>query len=278
MGCLNLNFQRNKGQLVFNTIIVGLFAIGTMIFLYVYFLNSNVRIYTYTLEYTTERHALILANDLISSPNLTFVDSSGTVYRGILDKEKLDRVFKAKSSVGFNSTDVVNLLNPQNFISSNDLGGYIYPDSITEIMVVDLDRCSDKGCYTWGGLVYPDFNLASNPSLKFLNCIAENFDNSEEAWRKRLGTCAVGAVIGSVVPGVGTLVGAAIGCGVGLISTLWSPSDVQKCLYDSIPEAVKNFFITGNPASHQGLPVLIRYGPYNFHQGRIIVGLTEWYT
>jgi len=275
-----LSQRKSKGQLVVNTIIAGLFAIGAMIFIYYVFLIKVAEVRSLVNEYETERHAMNLANALISNKAIAY-ESSGVIYRGILDKRKLDNIFQ-KSQDSFKSKkEMLEILASP--IDENKIGGLSYPDTFNFVVIIDLDSCDDnENCSAWGGVLASPISLENTKIPRFFKCLKDTFDNSGGAWIRRgsktASGCAAGALIGSVVPGVGTAIGAAIGCGVGFVSTLWSTEDIQQCFQKvGMSTYYMEWFSTSTPISHQGLPVLIRYPDGSLHTGRIIVSLLEWY-
>jgi len=264
--------ERSKGSVEVNVIITGLFAIGVMVFIYYIFLVKVVEIRSMVDEYGTERHAINLANALISNRAIACEDL-GIVQRGILDKQKLDGVFNFSDDSFRRKEEVLTLLTA--WIDESKLGNLSYPNTLNFVFIVDLDNCNAKGCYTWGGILTSPISLGNTQTVSFLKCLQDTFDMSGGAWIKRIGACGAGAIIGGYIGGP---IGAAIGCAIGFTSTLWSSDDLQQCFQKAgMPQFFKEWFATGTPISHQGLPVLIRYPDGSLHTGRIIVSLLEWY-
>jgi len=264
--------KKSKGDVVVNTMISGLYAIGIMIFLYYIFLIEVAKVRSMVDEYGSERHAINLANALISSGAIACEDS-GVIQRGILDKQKLDGIFHLSDDSFSRKEEVLAIFTAQ--VDESRLGNLSYPNALNLVFIVDLDNCSAEGCYTWGGVLISPISLGNIQVVNFLKCLQDTFDMSGGAWMKRIGTCGAGAAIGNFIGGP---IGAAIGCTIGFVSTLWSPGDLEQCFQKAgMAQFFKEWFATGTPASHQGLPVLIRYPDGSLHTGRIIVSLLEWY-
>jgi len=270
-----------KGDITINVIITGLFAIGVAVFaLYILF-KIFQEVHTLNIQAQTERDAILLANAIISYEKLIY-EKNGIKYRGMLDASKLDSIFKVKSYKGFNDADVFkNVFNPGFWITRDklDLG---YDNTLSLILIIDLDDCNKDRCVAWGGVTVsldPWELVKENPLVKFGECLVQSFDVSLGHLEKSVGACAVGgglgAAIGSVIPGIGTAIGAAIGCAFGVIATLWTPEEIANCISRNIPEPIKMWLETGNPVSHKGIPINIVYGDGNIHKGRLIVNLLE---
>jgi hypothetical protein len=269
-----------KGDITISVIITGLFAIGVAAFALYFLFKIFQEVHTLNIQAQTERDAILLANAIISHEKLVY-EKNGIKYRGMLDASKLDSIF-LKSYKGFNDTDVfINVFNPDFWITRDKLD-LSYTNTISLILIVDLDDCNTDRCVAWGGITVslnPWELIENNPLVKFGKCLVQSFDVSWGHLEKSVGACAVGAgigaAIGSVIPGIGTAIGAAIGCAVGVVATLWTPEEIENCIERSIPEPIKMFLETGNPVSHKGIPINIVYGDGNIHKGRIIVSLLE---
>lgn len=270
-----------KGDVTISVIITGLFAIGVAVFALYFLLKILVEVHTLNLQAQTERDASFLANAIISHEKLVY-EKNGIKYRGMLDALKLDSIFKVKSYKGFNDTDALKSVFNPDFWTTGDRLDLSYVNTLSLILIIDLDDCSKDRCVAWGGIIV-SLNawelIEDNPLVKFGRCLVESFDVSWGHLEKTVGACAVGAglgaAIGSVIPGVGTALGAAIGCAVGVIATLWTPEEIANCFQKSIPEWIKNWFQTGSPISHKGVPINIVYRDGNIHKGRLIVNLLE---
>jgi len=269
-----------KGDITINIIITGLFAIGVAAFALYFLFKIFQEVHTLNIQAQTERDATFLTNAIISHEKLVY-EKNGVKYRGMLNASKLDSVF-LKSYKGFNDTDVFeNVFNPKFWITRDKLD-LSYTNTLSLILIIDLDDCNTDRCIAWGGITVSlnHWELVKENSLvKFGECLVQSFDVSLGHLEKSAGACAVGgglgAAIGSVIPGIGTAIGAAIGCAVGVIGTLWTPEEIANCFQRSIPESIKNWFQTGSPVSHKGMPINIVYGDGNIHKGRIIVSLLE---
>jgi hypothetical protein len=269
-----------KGDITINVIITGLFAIGVAAFALYFLFKIFQEVQILNTQAQTERDAILLANAIISHEKLVY-EKNGIKYRGMLNASKLDSIF-LKSYKGFNDTDVFkNVFNPDYWITRDnlDLG---YDNTLSLILIIDLDDCNKDRCVVWGGMTV-NLNagelLENHPLVKFDKCLVQSFDVSLGHLEKSVGACAagggLGAAIGSVIPGVGTVIGAAVGCAVGVITTFWTPEEITNCISRSIPEPIKMWLETGNPVSHRGIPINIVYGDGNIHKGRLIVSLLE---
>jgi hypothetical protein len=269
-----------KGDITINVIITGLFAIGVAAFLLYLLFKIFQEVHTLNIQAQSERDAILLANAIISHEGLVY-EKNGVKYRGMLKASKLDSVF-LKSYKGFNDIDVFkNIFNPKFWITRDklDLG---YDNTLSLILIIDLDDCNKDRCVVWGGVTVslnPWELVKENPLVNFGECLVQSFDVSWGHLEKSVGSCVVGgglgAAIGSVIPGIGTAIGASIGCAVGVIGTLWTPEEISNCFQRNIPEYIKNWVQTGSPVSHKGIPINIVYGDGNIHKGRIIVSLLE---
>jgi hypothetical protein len=270
-----------KGDITINVIITGLFAIGVTVFALYFLFKIFHEVHTLNIQAQTERDAILLANAIISHEKLIY-EKDGVKYRGMLNASKLDSIFKVKSYKGFNDADVFkNVFNPDYWITRDklDLG---YDNTLSLILIIDLDDCNIDRCVAWGGMTI-NLNagelLESHPFVKFGKCLVQSFDVSWGHLEKSVGACAagggLGAAIGSVIPGIGTAIGAAIGCAVGVVATLWTPEEIGNCISRSIPEPIKMWIESGNPVSHKGIPIDIVYENGNIHKGRLIVSLLE---
>ena len=270
-----------KGDITISVIITGLFAIGAATFILYLFFKVFTEVQTLNLQVKTERDAILLANALISHEKIVYT-ANNVRYRGVLDALKLNQTFQYSNN-GFNDTnDFIRVLDPNNWVTRDkiDLG---YQNSLSLVIIIDLDDCNKDRCIAWGGAIV---NLDAieliedNPLVKFGKCLIESFDISWGHLTKTVGACVagggLGAIVGSVIPGIGTAIGAAIGCASGIIATLWTPEEIANCFIESVPEFIKTWITTGNPISHKGLPINIIYGDGDIHKGRLIVSLLEW--
>ncbi|MEM2506775.1 MAG: hypothetical protein QXF61_07035 [Nitrososphaeria archaeon] len=268
----------NKGlALTVNAILEGLFFIAVIALLYWFFISRILEIHITTISSDVERRSINLANVLISHEKLCY-EENGKIHRGLIDSKKLDYLASAKGgSKSLNSSDFIS----QALKNYKDIG-VGYPNTISLVVISDLEDCEEEhGCTIWF-ITLANSNFTAKPSSnQFTDCLIENFKTDAASWGRRIGGCGVGGVIGagigSVVPGLGTALGAAIGCGIGFLSTLWEPQDLVKCGKNFAPEQTENFFYSGNFASSQGLPILIKYHDGKVHVGRIIVSVVEWF-
>lgn len=234
-------FQRHDRKgivLTFGMVLEGLFVIGIIALLYWFFLSRILEIHMVIDEMTAERHAMNLANVLISSEKLAY-EEDGKIQRDVLDSEKLDSIFSTKHDF---LSNIKTLLEPKDI-------GIGYPNTLNLVEVIDLDTCNGQDCDGWIVSLSGPISLEGLSTVKFSDCLADNIKLD-----------------------VGSIFRYAAG---GLAGALWQPWDVEKCVKNTIPANIKSIF-TGSFISWKGLPVLIRYPNGDLHTGRIIVALGEW--
>jgi hypothetical protein len=152
--------KKNKGiAITLSLILGGLFAIGLMGLIYWIFISRILEVHVAIDEYTNERHAINLANLLLSSEKIVY-EKEGKLMRGILDSEKLDNVFSRENFFSIN--------NPVDI-------GIGYPNSITIVRIIDLESCSASGdCKGWAAVLSGPISLEGLSIAKFTNCLSEN--------------------------------------------------------------------------------------------------------
>jgi hypothetical protein len=152
--------KKNKGiAITMSLILGGLFAIGLMGLIYWIFISRILEVHVAIDEYTNERHAINLANLLLSSEKIVY-EKEGKLMRGILDSEKLDNVFSRENFFSIN--------NPVDI-------GIGYPNSITIVRIIDLESCSTSGdCKGWAAVLSGPISLEGLSIAKFTNCLSEN--------------------------------------------------------------------------------------------------------
>ncbi|MHA1828276.1 MAG: hypothetical protein ACTSX6_06470 [Candidatus Heimdallarchaeaceae archaeon] len=262
--------KRNKGlALTVSAVLTGLFFVGAAAFLYWFILSHFLTIRTVVSQAETERHAMNLANVLISSEKLAYV-KDGKIYRGVLDSRKLDSFFTKKGGTqDVGSSEYIDALLTD--VKEIDLG---YPNTFNLVNIIDLSSCDQEGnCAVWSTSLLGPITVERSKVMNFLDCLKQSFDNDVTGWVRRSAGCGIGAVIGGVIGGP---LGAAIGCGVGFVTMLWNWNDIMMCATNNLPESVKAFFVSGSPISYEGLPVVILYPDGTTHAGRIQVGVLEW--
>lgn len=127
--------QRSKGLgLVISAILVSFFAIGIASLIYLSNSAQREQINLMMKATKVNRHAINLANALISSENMTYEDD-GKIYRGILDADKLEK-----------NLGKIDLL---------------YPDSEATISVTDLEDCGLLGCRSWSATISSESSILS---------------------------------------------------------------------------------------------------------------------
>lgn len=244
--------KKSKGiALTISAALESLFVLGIIAFIYWFFLSRILDIRVSVMEATAERHAINLANVLISSEKLAYKDN-GKISRGILDASKLDNVFINKNDF---LADVRGSLQPK------DIGiGIGYPNTLNLVEVIDLEKCKNyvtstrppttvTECDGWIASLSGPVTLQDLSIPKFLDCLEQN---------KKID-------VGSIFRGF-------IG---GIPGVFWQPWDIGKCAQNTIPSNIKSIF-TGTPISSKGLPIVIRYPDGSLHSGRMVVAVGEW--
>jgi hypothetical protein len=142
--------KKSKGlTLVLSAILGGLFAIAIMGLLYWLFLTRILEMHVAIDENTNERHAINLANVLISSEKIVY-EKEGKIMRGILDVEKL------------------------NSVQPNDIG-IGYSNSISVVRIVDLEKCSSpNNCEGWIFFLSGPVSLEGLSLTNFYACLSEH--------------------------------------------------------------------------------------------------------
>jgi hypothetical protein len=262
-----------RGDVTINVIISGLFAIGVAAFIVLILFKHFQEIHILNMQARSERNAFYLANALISHEKIVY-EKDGIRYRGVLDSRKLDKIF-IKSTNGADEDFIRQTINPSNLITLEKLD-LSYPNSISWIYIIDIDRCNERECLVWGGVTVSLTKdiLFDNPVTNFAKC---SFGVITSNVPKGCGAGAAGgAVAGKWLFGVGAIVGAAVGCAVGsVISFVLSADKIFNC-FEQSGEPIRNFFQTGSPIGKRGLPVNIIYEDGSIHKGRVIVAILEW--
>jgi hypothetical protein len=267
-----MHSQRKKSSkglaLTISAILEGLFLIGGIAFIYWLILNIFLQVRISIGQAQTERYGLNLANVLISSEYLAYVED-GKISRGLIDSRKIDSFASKKGgTLDVNSSEYMHGLRDN--WKQLDIG---YANTVSLVNIIDLESCdTEKNCTIWSTSLIGPTDYLEN-AKQFLGCLVESFDNDISGWTRRTAGCAGGAIIGGIVGGP---IGAAVGCGIGFLVTLWNPRDIGNCFQQSMPEYLKNLFYTGSPISYEGLPVIIRYPNGALHAGRINVGVFSW--
>lgn len=235
--------RRHKAAVLVNTIIVGLLTIAVIAFFYYLLISKLYEIHTVTKEYETERHAINLANVLISSKQFAY-EKDGKIYRGILNASKLDAIMYKKSDF---LSKIKASLEPKDI-------GIGYPNSYAIVEVIDLDSCNKDVCDGWV-CIFQGPAVAGLNLKKFAVCLGEKVTQNTitEFWFKWH-------------------------TDVGKMYNLFHPfGDIRECATRTAPASLKDFFSSGTLISRIGLPVNIWYPNGEIHAGRIIVGVAEWW-
>jgi len=230
--------QKNRGIVFTLTSIIEGFLVILVVALLLWFSLSRImEIHVSVEENLNERHSIILANALISNENIVYI-KDGKILRGVLDAEKLDKLFIKKSDF---------LSNIKLLTSDVDLG-ISYPNSIIIVLVLDLEKCNNNDCDGWIVRLRSPLSLSGISLFNFMDCLNSN-----------------------IKVDVGTIFRFFLAPPLG---GLWQPWDIDKCVKNNIPPSFKSFF-NKNRISSQGFPILIKYKD-SIHVGRIFVGLGEF--
>jgi hypothetical protein len=262
-----------RGDVTINVIISGLFAIGVAAFIVLILFKHFQEIHILNMQARSERDAFYLANALISHEKIVY-EKDGIRYRGVLDSKKLDEIF-IKSNKGIDEDFIRQTINPSNLITLEKLD-LSYPNSISWIYIIDIDRCNEKECLVWGGATVSLTKdiLFDNPVTNFATC---SFGVIMSRVPKGCVAFApLGVVAGKWVLGVGAIIGGAAACAIGSVTFfVLSAGEIVECFKQS-GEFIRNLFQTGSPIGKRGLPVNIIYEDGSIHKGRVIVAILEW--
>jgi len=228
--------QKNKGiTFTLTSIIEGFLVILVVALLLWFSFNKIVEIHVTVEENLNERHSIILANALISNEKIAYI-KDGKILRGVLDAEKLDKLFIKKSDL---LSDVKLLTNDVDL-------GISYPNSIIIVLVLDLEKCDNNDCDGWIVRLKSPLSLSGISLINFMDCLNSN-----------------------IKVDVGTIFRFFLTTG-----GLWQPWDIDKCVKNNIPPSFKSLF-NKNRITSQGFPILIKYND-TIHVGRVFVGLGEF--
>lgn len=229
--------RKNKGLVItLNFIFGALFVVGILGLIFWLFISRILEIHVAVLEYTNERHTINLANALISYEKLAY-ENDGKIMRGILDSEKVDKVFVKEDEF---------LLNPT--ASNKETIDIAYPNSVAIVRIIDLEDCSPNSCKSWILHLHGPISIQGLSLVKYFNCLQEHIKID---WGL-IFRLAFGNLLG-----------------------FWQPQDLANCAVNTVPPSIKSFF-TKKEMVHQGLPILIRYPDGTLHVGRILVMLSEF--
>lgn len=238
---MNCMLLRSKGDITINAIVVGLLTIALVAISYYMLISKIIEVHTVTKEYETERHAINLANVLISSDLLAY-EENGKIYRGVLNASKLDELMYRKNDF---------LSNIRAFLEPKDMN-IGYPNSYMIVEIIDLDTCNGGTCDGWiVSLKSPEF--LGLDLKKFVSCLGERVTQN--------------TILEFLFKWFQS----------GQLYNIFSPfGDIGECARIAAPTSLKDFFYSGSLISRIGLPVSIWYPNGETHLGRIVVGVSEW--
>lgn len=229
--------QKSKGLAITLSFILGaLFSVGVLGLIFWLLISRILEIHVAVAEYTNERHTINLANVLISHKKLAY-EYEGKIIRGILDSEKIEKVFVKEEEF------LSNIFSPTQ--ETIDVG---YPNSVAIVRIVDLEECSNEKCKSWVTNLYGPISIQGLHVVKYLNCLKEHIKIDQGLIFRLTFTGLLG---------------------------FWQPLDLANCVANNIPPTIKAFF-TKQQIAYQGLPVLIKYPDGRLHVGRIFVVLSEF--
>jgi hypothetical protein len=293
--------QSNKGiVLTISAVVEGLFFIGVISLLFWLFISQILEIHNSATEANTERHAINLANVLISSEKLAY--GEGGTCNGV--PYTCNHYTTSSTCVNANCGWV-----PQDqscYGTPYDCGHYTSSSSCTDAGCTSvyekegkisrgiLDSSKLDSIFTKNSVSYEpkDIGMGYPNSLNLVKVVDLEScqDTTCDMWMavlsapttieglsvEKFTNCMsdtaktdVGSVFRSIA---GYYLGGPI---VSAVASLWDPWDIEECVKNAVPENVKSFF-TGSLISSEGLPILIRYPNGDLHVGRIVVGVGEW--
>jgi hypothetical protein len=149
--------MRRKAQADPVDILIGLITISLVVLLIFFFYGRYFDLHVMIKEATIERHAITLAQILMSSGNLTYSDGN-KFYRGVFDKDKL-----AKHMIGSGTsvTDYYDII-----ISNNIFNETSYPN--TAVVMIVQDKVNGN---TWVLAGHGPIELANFNFVSFAKCL-----------------------------------------------------------------------------------------------------------
>jgi len=144
--------------LSFSQMLMMFVILGCIIIVLALFFGGYFDTHTMVEGSDVERHAITMANILLSSKNLTHSDGNKFL-RGIFDKEKLDKSLLKQESI----LDILNLRN-----SARDLG-IAYPNSIAFVRVSDLETND-----AWYVSLIGESTIEGSSMIKRFDCLWNN--------------------------------------------------------------------------------------------------------
>ena len=229
--------KKQKGYaLVPPTTLMLLTIIGIIAFIFIIGIANYFDVKTIIRETQTERHAIDLAQAIISSEKITY-QRDNHFYRAVFDEKKLDAVFDTS------------------FLQPNGQLGIAYPNSATNVAIKDL--VTEK---TWVATVYGPLTAKTLTPVDFSNCLANSAKFVEKYDLK------------SIVEQIFRFAGTPVGLSLWDKYDLEKCTEKFK---SSTGEKLASLIASGSPVTTRGFPVTIRSGN-EVHLGLIKVGAIEF--
>ncbi|MFH7880532.1 MAG: hypothetical protein QXI09_00795 [Candidatus Aenigmatarchaeota archaeon] len=226
-------------------VFIAIFIIVIIVFVYYFFMSRYLEMHVTIKEFSLERKTINYALNLISNENIV-LGKGNVIWRGILDAEKLDKIF-------LNTTEITHIDRLVKILITPIDIGVTYPNSLIIIRIIDLETCEDNKCFGWLGRIYSPISIDGLFFSKFIECIVENIKLD------------FGTVI-RVITNIGNPVSA--------VFNLVQPYDWEKCIENTMPSNSQLLF-SKSFISSEGFPVLIYYNNGTTHVGRLSVLIGE---
>lgn len=246
---------------VFMYVFWTLLAIAFIISLYFFGIGGFLKISTIFEGSEVDRHAVILANVLISSDKLSYSDEN-KIYRGLLDLNKLNRYFVSEGTFD---------IHPFIIKSNPIIEEFSYPNSEVYISVWDFDA---QKSWVLAGNGPSDGKLAG-----FGSCIFSKIKLDPRTIFRLIAYHGTAALGGKGITFVAEKVKIPVAQSVNLVTQytwstrllamtgIWDQYDLKEC---------ENAVATKSGTTSKSFPVAIRISENEIHLGSLNIQLTEY--
>ncbi|MFH7880910.1 MAG: hypothetical protein QXI09_02795 [Candidatus Aenigmatarchaeota archaeon] len=228
------------------SVFIAIFIIVIIVFVYYFFISRYLEMHVTIKEFALERKTINYALTLLSNENIV-LGKGNIIWRGIVDAEKLDKIF-------LNTTEISYIERLGKVLATPIDIGITYPNSFIVIRIIDLESCKNNECFGWLGRIYSPISIDGLFISKFAECVVENIKLD------------FGTVI-RVITNIGNPISA--------LFNLLQPYDWEKCRENTIPSGYQLLF-SKSFISSEGFPVLIYYNNGTTHVGRLSVLIGEF--